>query len=214
MSKPEGVEMSRRLKEIMPVDKYGDEKGEYIIRSVYFDNWYNTALREKINGYDDRKKYRIRLYNGNPNYICFECKQRIYGMTKKTSARISHDQCVQMLEGDTKWMLDAGTPFLAQAYSHLKKGYHPKTIIEYTRQAFVYSAGHVRITIDKDIRRSTYISAFMEKTTPTVSVPLDCWAVFEVKYDGFMPLHIRNAVQTGRLFQQAYSKYANGRIYG
>ena len=39
--------------------------GKYVIRSMYFDNLEDKALREKINGVSRREKFRIRYYNGD-----------------------------------------------------------------------------------------------------------------------------------------------------
>ena len=39
--------------------------GKYFIRSLYFDNLSDKALREKIDGVDRREKFRIRYYNND-----------------------------------------------------------------------------------------------------------------------------------------------------
>ena len=37
--------------------------GRYTIRSLYFDDYHNKALTEKLDGTDPREKFRIRIYN-------------------------------------------------------------------------------------------------------------------------------------------------------
>ena len=44
-----------------PDPHYGDSS--YHIRSLYFDNVYDKALRERLNGQQCREKFRIRYYN-------------------------------------------------------------------------------------------------------------------------------------------------------
>lgn len=48
--------------------------GYYLIRSLYFDDLQDTALHEKLDGVNQRKKYRIRYYNEDLSYIVLECK--------------------------------------------------------------------------------------------------------------------------------------------
>ena len=39
------------------------KNGGYLIRSLYFDDYWNSAYEEKESGVLMRKKYRIRIYN-------------------------------------------------------------------------------------------------------------------------------------------------------
>ena len=39
------------------------------IRSLYFDDLYDKALMEKVNGMSRREKFRIRYYNGITDVI-------------------------------------------------------------------------------------------------------------------------------------------------
>ena len=57
-------------------DKHGGEAGEYMIRSLYFDDMYQSAYEEKQSGVYARKKYRIRIYNCLDNVIHLECKYK------------------------------------------------------------------------------------------------------------------------------------------
>ena len=56
--------LSRRLQSALPPDKYAARNGgEYFIRSLYFDDPYDTAIAEKADGIQVRDKFRIRIYN-------------------------------------------------------------------------------------------------------------------------------------------------------
>ncbi|MBQ9605076.1 MAG: VTC domain-containing protein, partial [Firmicutes bacterium] len=46
-----------RLKAVMQSDPHTVD-GKYLIRSIYFDNYRDKALLEKINGYAKREKFR------------------------------------------------------------------------------------------------------------------------------------------------------------
>ena len=52
--------------------------GGYTIRSLYFDDYCNSAYEEKDAGILMRKKYRVRIYNGSDKVIKLERKKK-YG---------------------------------------------------------------------------------------------------------------------------------------
>lgn len=72
----EYLAIKSRLKVIAGLDKNVGEASEYFIRSLYFDNYQDKALREKIYGVNIREKFRLRYYNGNDQYINLEKKQK------------------------------------------------------------------------------------------------------------------------------------------
>ena len=71
------VEIRNRLRSFMSFDMNSDENGRYLIASIYFDDYLDTALREKIDGVKYREKFRIRYYNNNKSYIVLEKRQRM-----------------------------------------------------------------------------------------------------------------------------------------
>ena len=64
-----------RLQAVMPRDPHAGPGGEYRIRSLYFDDLNNSALWEKLDGVNERRKFRIRYYNDDLSYIMLECKR-------------------------------------------------------------------------------------------------------------------------------------------
>ena len=65
-----------RLKQILPGDKNSVEDNAYEITSLYFDDPSNFAYLDKINGINERVKYRLRYYNGNRDFIRLERKSQ------------------------------------------------------------------------------------------------------------------------------------------
>ncbi len=51
-----------RIRSVMQLDSHTDSSGHYTIRSIYFDNSDDKALREKLDGIARREKFRIRYY--------------------------------------------------------------------------------------------------------------------------------------------------------
>lgn len=67
------ITITQRLSAVARPDAHGNE-GNYIIRSLYFDNSSDKALREKIDGVNRREKFRLRYYNNDISYIHLEKK--------------------------------------------------------------------------------------------------------------------------------------------
>lgn len=148
--------LRQRLKAVMKRDENAVD-GKYFIRSLYFDNISDKALREKIDGVNCREKFRIRYYNGDTSLIHLEKKSKINGLGNKQSANLSAEEAQKIVDGDFDWMIDCDRPLVQELYSKMKsQGLRPKTIVDYTREPFVFSAGNVRVTLDYDIRTGLY----------------------------------------------------------
>ena len=77
-----------RLRAVMESDPHAID-GKYLIRSLYFDNLDDKALREKEDGVNLREKFRIRLYNCDSSVIHLEKKGKRSGLGTKYSAALS-----------------------------------------------------------------------------------------------------------------------------
>ena len=205
--------LRQRLKAVMKPDENAVD-GKYFIRSLYFDNISDKALREKIDGVNCREKFRIRYYNDDTSLIHLEKKSKINGLGNKQSASLSAEEAQKIVDGDLDWMIDCDRPLVQELYSKMKsQGLRPKTIVDYTREPFVFSAGNVRVTLDYDIRTGLYCTDFLNPdciTIPAGNAPI----ILEVKWDEFLPSVIRDIVQLESRRTAAFSKYAVCRIYG
>ena len=187
--------------------------GKYFIRSLYFDNLADKALMEKVNGLSRREKFRIRYYNGDTSVIHLEKKSKIDHLGNKQSAPLTSQQAQSIVDGDTEWMLDSEHQLIRELYSKMKsQGIAPKTIVDYTREPFIYPAGNVRVTLDYNVRSGMRCTDFLDPDC--VTVPVSDSIILEVKWDGFLPDIIRDAVALADRREGAFSKYAACRIYG
>lgn len=188
--------------------------GKYLIRSLYFDNMDDKALREKIDGVNLREKFRIRYYNGDPSVIHLEKKSKRSGLGTKYSAGLTKEEAQKIVDGELDWMMDSGRPLVQELYCKMRyQGLRPKTIVDYTREPFIYRPGNVRVTFDYDIRTGLECTDFLNPACVTVPAG-DAPILLEVKWDAFLPAIIRDAVQTPGRRVEAFSKYAQCRIYG
>ena len=202
-----------RLSAVMKRDVHA-VNGVYEIRSLYFDNLSDKALREKIDGVNIREKFRIRYYNGDTSFIMLEKKSKINGLCAKESCQITVQEAQQIVDGDLSWMPGSGRPLCQELYSKMhSQGLMPKTIVDYTRDPFVYGPGNVRVTIDYNIRTGVFRTDFLNSETLTLPAG-DSPIILEVKWDDYLPDIIKDAVLIPGRRVCAFSKYEQCRIYG
>ena len=205
------LQLRARLPCVASPDKNAAVGSAYQVRSLYFDNYTDKALREKIDGVNKREKFRLRLYNGDPSFIKLEKKSKENGICYKNSARISLEQCEKILSAEYDFLRESEHPLFLELYTKLHTELlRPKNIVEYMREAYVYAPGNVRITMDYDIRAGLEPTTFLAPTVCTF--PLPGANVLEVKYDAFLPEIIRGLVSLSSRQQTAFSKYAVTRI--
>ncbi|MBR5826690.1 MAG: polyphosphate polymerase domain-containing protein [Clostridia bacterium] len=201
-----------RLSAVAKRDTYAVD-GKYFIRSLYFDNASDKALREKIDGVNKREKFRIRFYNHDTSVIHLEKKSKINGLGVKESTPLTPQQAQAIVDGNHEWMIRSEDPLIQEFYTKIKnQGLMPKTIVDYTREPFVLTAGNVRVTLDYNIRTGLRCTDFLNPdciTIPVGNAPI----ILEVKWDEYLPDVIRDIVQLPSCRSGAFSKYASCRIY-
>ena len=204
----------RRLQAVAKRDPHAVE-GRYHVRSLYFDSPDDKALREKVDGVNMREKFRIRYYNGDTSVIRLEKKAKRDGFGAKFSARLTKEEAQKIVDGDIDWMMDSGRPLVQELYCKMRtQCLKPKTIVDYTREPYVYGPGNVRVTFDFNIRTGLTCTDFLNPDCVTVPAGDAPQYLMEVKWDEFLPEIIRAAVQTPGRRAGAFSKYAQCRIYG
>ena len=202
-----------RLSAVMQRDEHAAD-GTYEIRSLYFDNPADKALREKLDGVNKREKFRVRLYNNDTSVIFLEKKSKWNSLCSKESTRVTEREVRELLRGELDWMKDSDRPLCTELYEKMIcQGLRPKTIVEYTREPFVFAPGNVRVTLDYDIRTGLQCTELFDPGTVTVPAsgnPI----LLEVKWDEYLPDVIRQAVSLQARRAGAFSKYAQCRVYG
>ena len=200
------TQLRSKLKVIANLDKNVGENGTYRIRSLYFDNYADKMVTEKLQGLSRREKFRIRYYNNDTNFINLEKKYKINHLTYKEKASLTKYQCQQILDGDYTCLTEDNQTLPLELYS--KMHFHvlrPHTVVDYTREVYVYNAGNVRITFDSDIRMSNSVNRFLD--SELITIPTANTIILEVKYDGFLPDVLRKLVNIDHRSQTEFSKY-------
>lgn len=205
--------LRQRLRAVTTPDPHTVD-GKYWIRSLYFDNAADKALREKLDGISRREKFRIRYYNGDTSVIHLEKKSKIGGLGKKQSADLTAAQAQDIADGELGWMPDSSEELIRELYAKMRiQGLRPKIIVDYIREPFVFAPGNVRVTLDYNIRTGFCCQDFLDPACVTVPAG-DAPMILEVKWDDFLPDIIRDAIRLPGRRATAFSKYAQCRIYG
>ena len=187
--------------------------GRYEVRSLYFDNLDDKALREKLDGVLSREKFRIRMYNKDPATIRLERKYKYGGLGLKESAALTPEQAQAIVQGDVAWMCESSDELILGFYTRIRnEGLKAKVIVDYTREPFVFAPGNVRVTLDYDIRTGMSCTDFLDPDCVTVPI-MDSPCILEVKWDNFIPEVIQSIVQLEDRRGAAFSKYAASRMY-
>lgn len=208
--------LRKRLRTIMAADPHTDASGKYRIRSIYFDNSDDKALREKIDGIGRREKFRIRYYNDDFSFITLEKKIKIGSLCLKYDAQLTEEDCRRILNGDPAFMKDHPQELVRELYAKMHyQRLGPRVLVSYVREPYIYRAGNIRVTFDSQIRTTLYHREFLTKQISDISAtdtPQDM--ILEVKYDAFLPEIIQDLIQIPGIRQQAFSKYGACRRFG
>ncbi len=187
--------------------------GSTLIRSLYFDNITDEALKDKINGVGKREKFRIRYYNDDLSFIRLEKKSKINNLCVKQSSVLTYEEALSVIKDDIGFLKDSGDRLRTEFYSKLKSGgLMPKAVVEYRREPYTFPASNVRVTIDYDIKTGIKPSEFLDPSAVTIPVP-DKPVILEVKWDNFLPDIVKEAVALKGRRSGAFSKYAAARSY-
>lgn len=204
--------LRQRLQAVMKPDAHA-VNGKYLIRSLYFDNFEDKALREKLDGVDIREKYRIRLYNNDHSMIHLERKFKQRGLGLKTKAKLTPQQAQAIADGEVEWMAKHENDLLRTFYARTRnEGLRAKVIVDYIREPFIFVPGNVRVTLDYNIRTSMSCTDFLNPDCVTVPIK-DSPCIMEVKWDNYLPDVIRDIIQLDGRRSAAFSKYAASRMY-
>lgn len=200
--------LRNRIKSIIPHDENA-EGGEYHIRSLYFDDVYNSALYEKESGIMRRKKFRIRIYNLSEHIIKLELKEKFGEYISKTSASLTPQQTQQLIDGrDYDFLLGSANQTMKEMYIAMKtRLLRPAVIVDYVREPFALNEGNVRITFDKCIQAGINSFDIFSRDVVVQNVLSPPMLVMEVKYDDFLPSIAKNLVQAHAHQRSAVSKY-------
>lgn len=181
---------------------------DYMIRSLYFDDMYQSAMNEKEDGVEVRKKYRIRIYNFDDTFGKLECKHKFDSYIYKESVTLSKEEISKICAGDVDFLLHHEEQIAKEFYvDYRNKLLRPCVVVDYEREAYVEEVGTVRITFDKHIRCCDPSICLSDATSTSYEIQPSDLLVLEVKFTEVLPESIRQLLKVRNYTQQAYSKF-------
>ena len=202
-----------RLNCLMKKDPHVSERGSYSVRSLYFDDYRDRFLNENIDGVNDRRKWRIRIYDRSADHISLEEKLRKGDLIAKRSCRINTETYESIIRKTVRPDSLKSPVFNLFVKEMMIGMLHPAVIVEYERTPFVCKTGNTRVTIDRNIRSSDRIHNFLSENILAARPVLESGKdLIEIKYDSFLPDHIASVIEHGRMRRESFSKYCLARM--
>ena len=195
-----------RLRAAMEQDEHTGPDRRYLIRSLYFDDYLQSGLLDKVEGVEKREKFRIRFYDLDDRFIRLESKQKVNTMTRKLSAPLTREQADAILRGDLWEFHRSEHELLRNFYLKARtRLLRPAVIVDYEREAYVFQ--DVRITFDHDLHTGNYATDLFSRDLFTLPVLPSDRVIMEVKYDDALPYFVRQLLKSTPAIRCAISKY-------
>lgn len=196
-----------RLMPVMKLDSHC-RRGPYAIRSLYFDDAFDSAYYEKLDGAMHRDKWRIRIYNFSDGEIFLERKRKVGDLIQKSSVRITRRLADRLIAGDPRGLHTSQNELLKDMFVMMRtRLLRPKVIVDYAREAFVHPVEDVRITLDMQLRTGLSSVDIFNPNIITVSPHDRDLEILEVKFDRYLPPHIHGLLSGLEVDRSAISKY-------
>ena len=205
--------LAKRLEKILKRDSNSSDEG-YTITSLYFDDQFNNAYRQKVEGEAVRHKYRIRYYNDDLSLIKLERKSKVNQMTMKCSVPLSVEEVEMIYSGEVEFLLSKEESLYREFYCEIKhKLLKPKVIVKYERDAFTHPVGDMRVTFDRNVKTANMETNIFNEDISFVPVLEPNQVIVEIKFNGVISEHIQSIIQMGHVTQASTSKYVLSRKY-
>lgn len=205
--------LKHRLSLLMDIDEFSTSSdGSYYVRSLYFDDAYDTAYYDKINGVEQREKYRIRFYNFDTSYIIIEIKGKDGNLGYKEHDRINYEECNALIAGEYDKIVIGDRKALRRFIKDAKiRNLNPSVIVDYNRTAYTYPIADVRITFDSNIASGGFSYDFFNKNIMLYDVFDNNNVILEVKYNDFLPKVISDLIRGIPTIRISMSKFTLSR---
>lgn len=211
------AELRSVLGNLMEHDRHTGEDGEYMIRSLYFDDMYMSAYNDKMAGVYQRKKYRIRIYGCQDTVINLECKYKEGAYIDKRSVRLSREEYGSLMADDWEFLLKKGDVLAEKFFIEGRTALlRPQVIVDYEREPYVLDAGTVRVTFDKNVRACAVPNDIFDSNIPCYDILPPDQMIMEIKFTGYLPERVQRIFRGRNLTQTSASKYCAcvDRIHG
>ena len=207
----EALQCAARFEKVLTPDSFS-QNGSYQIRSLYFDTVDDRDFHDKLTEQNCRQKIRLRIYSPGDSQVKLELKQKENIYQKKRSLLITRADALALIDGRFSVLLNYEDQFAAEMFALLTEAcYRPRTIIEYSRRAFMAKENNIRLTFDSRIRALEGDCSLFSPALPLYPVLPGDQVIFEVKYNQFLLSYIMDVIRCVDRRSVSASKYCLGR---
>ena len=212
--------LRRELAPFLENDRHAEAggRGEYTVRSIYFDSRRFDYYYEKEAGILDRKKLRVRVYDQwHKEAMAFlEIKRKYDMQIGKDRAPVPYRHLNPLLTSGKVHRYITNSELFPRAveeansfFFHLRRyGLKPTILVSYEREAFFRKFNpSLRITLDKNLRSLPFPdldNLYSDEGPPA----LPGHFILEIKFRASYPTWLKNILGDFRLDRMALSKYA------
>ena len=196
------------ISSVLQADLHTSEDNTYSIRSLYFDDVWQSAYNDKMAGVNERSKYRIRIYNYSDSVIKLERKAKSGQYINKVSASLTHEEVDSILRGEFSFLLDKENMLCRDFYMECMTNLmRPNVIVDYEREPYVLPYGDVRITFDSRVRAGLTDFNIFDASIPVYDVLDGGSLIMEVKFTEYLPKIVIQLLPTSDSVYTSASKY-------
>lgn len=211
ITRPEMCRIKPQLSAVLSADEHSGQEG-YKVRSLYFDSLFDTDFEDKVDGYDSRRKVRLRVYNTEDAIVKLELKEKTGSAQRKRSILLNREEAERMIRGDYLFLLEKKEQLAQQLYPFLvTKCYRPKCIVEYDRVAYFRSENDIRVTFDQNLQATEASFDLFDDKLMLYPVAHPNEVTMEVKYRGFLYSYVKKLINQSDRMQISNSKYCRAR---
>ncbi|MEO0068407.1 MAG: polyphosphate polymerase domain-containing protein [candidate division WOR-3 bacterium] len=210
--------LRRALLPYVRLDAFCEQKPnkEYTVRSVYYDNRRFDCYYEKFDGFQFKKKLRIRGYDEEAadNTVFFEIKFKNGDFIGKHRAGVKWTELDRVFRNpnlDLNLSLQALDALKRFLFHYHRKRMVPVVLVAYEREAFFSRFDpRLRLTFDKNVRSRLYPQLKELYLDRAMKFVMPSQFVFEIKFYGTLPRWLQRVMTQFDLERLAVSKYALG----
>ena len=198
-------------------DEHGQNKGRYILSSLYYDSPDLHCYRENEQGLKSRRKLRIRRYETGEVFtdespVFLEIKQRYDRITRKGRAVLPYHAALRLCnDGQIPDHEPGDRALIEEVYAFLwQYRLRPASIVRYDRQAFAgtdYDPG-LRVTFDTSLSFQAHQLHLHEQPSDLPLLPANL-VVMEIKVNDRIPHWLANLIAAHNLQRVGMSKYCH-----
>lgn len=206
--------LKRRLAPLMQSDPHNAGGGAgYRVRSLYFDTPFDTDYEEKRDGYLERRKIRLRIYDPRDTSAKLELKEKKGDFQRKRSLLLSRTEAECMIRGAYGFLREREEELALGLYLLMtQKCYRPKCVVEYDRFAYCLKQNETRVTFDTGLRSGEGRYDIFDEDLMLYPVGGIMDHTMEVKFNGFLLTYLKNELNWCQGMPASHSKYCMARM--